>query len=74
MIYLKDTENLNSKEEKNCIISIIWLRSLQKVEETCEDVFYTFPKAWWEVTKKQSEHDTGLKASKKKLLDYKSRK
>lgn len=74
MIYLKDTKSLNSKEEKTCTISIIWLRSLQKVEEACEDELYTFPKARLEITRKQSGHDTGFKTSNKKLVDYKSRK
>lgn len=51
-----------------------WLRSLQKGVETCEDEIFTFPKAWLEVSKKQSGHDTGLKTNNKKLADYKSRK
>lgn len=71
---MKDTKSLNSKEEKTCAISIIWLRSLQKVVEICEDEINTFLKAGLEVTKKQSGHDTGLKTNNKKLVDYKSRK
>lgn len=42
--------------------------------EKREDEIFTFPKAWLEVTKKQSGHDTGWKTDDKKLADYKSKK
>lgn len=73
MIYAKDTSP-NSEGETHCASYTVWLRSLWKGVETCEDEIFTFPKAWLEVTKKQCGHDTGLKTNNKKLAGYKSRK
>lgn len=69
-----DTKSPNSKEETCCAIYTVWLRSLQKGIETCEDEIFTFPKTLLDVLKKQSGHDTGLRTNNKKLADYKSRK